>query len=63
MTEREDEMEFLTQVQAAQKVRCSVNTFATKVKQQAGFPKPIKTHPTSHYRWKEVDIDNWLNRA
>ena len=56
-------MEFLTQVQAAQKVRCSVNTFATKVKQQAGFPKPIKTHPTSHYRWKEVDIDNWLNQV
>lgn len=45
---------------AAVKLHVCYETFRKVVKNQPGFPKPIKLTPKSHPKWNEEDIDNYL---
>lgn len=55
-------MKLLTQLETAQRVGYAITQFATIIKHQHDFPKPKKAHPKAHPKWRDVEIDEWLNK-
>lgn len=51
----------LSQTETAAKLGCSIENFRKKIKFINGFPKPIKFDDKSHPKWREIDIDNYIN--
>lgn len=54
-------MQLLKQAEVAQRLNVSIETFRKNVKHYSKFPKPVKLTPKSRPRWRDVDIDSYLN--
>lgn len=46
----------------AKRLNVGYSTFRTEIKHQPDFPKPIKLTAKAHPKWKDVDIEAYLNR-
>lgn len=55
-------MSLLKSAEVAAKLRASLSSFKTVIKHQPDFPKPIRLTPKAHPKWRDTDIDNYLNR-
>ena len=54
-------MQLLKQAEVAQRLGVHVDTFRKVVKHYSKFPKPVKLTPKSRPRWRDVDIETYLN--
>jgi predicted DNA-binding transcriptional regulator AlpA len=54
-------MSLLSSAEVAKKVNVGLTTFKTKVKHDERFPKPVKLTKTSHPKWRESDINDYIN--
>lgn len=55
-------MALLRQIEVAHKLGYEITQFKTVIKHQPNFPKPIKAHPKAHPKWRDSDIDMYLER-
>ena len=56
-------MKLLKSAEVAERINYGIARFKSVIKHQPDFPKPIKAHPKAHPKWRDTDIDNYLNRA
>lgn len=52
----------LKSFEVANRLDIGMTTFKAVVKHQPDFPKPIKLSPKSHPKWRDVDIDAYLEK-
>lgn len=55
-------MTLLKSIEVAKRLDIGISNFKSVVKHQPDFPKPIKMTPKSHPKWRDVDIDAYLER-
>lgn len=55
--------QLLTIQQVARRIAFSVHTIRKWVKYKlAAFPEPLRVGPNRQWRWREIDIELWLDR-
>jgi predicted DNA-binding transcriptional regulator AlpA len=55
-------MKLIPANEVAQILGYSYDYFQRVVKNQSTFPKPIKLTPKAQDKWRDIDIDNYLER-
>ena len=56
-------MTWLSQKQTAEKVGYKIDQFTKVIKHQKDFPKPVLFHAKARPKWRDTDIENYINRV
>lgn len=63
VTEREYKMTWLSQKETAEKVGYKIDQFTKVIKHQKDFPKPVLFHAKARPKWRDTDIENYINQV
>ena len=55
--------QLLTLAQVARRIGFSIHTIRKWTKHHlAGFPQPLRMGPQREWRWREIDVEQWIDR-
>jgi predicted DNA-binding transcriptional regulator AlpA len=57
------EEKLLKSSEVAKRIGYGIARFKAVIKHQKDFPKPFKAHEKAHPKWRESDINQYLNRG